>query len=349
MSALFEQFGSALPPLRGVIHAAAEVATPRRLQDIDIGAFKKEFGPKATGAWVLHELTRDVDLDFFILFSSAASVWGSKGLAHYAAANHFLDGLAHHRRALGLPALCVNWGWWRDTKAAADLEELFERLGLKTMPPVLALDALEYLLSARAVQKTVAEVEWNLFKPIYEARGPRPFLQEIRPGQQQDHIGSHQPAEFRNLLEQAPANERWALLRTHVKREVARVLGLDPSQPLDPDQGFFQMGMDSLMSVELRGRLANSLASPLPATVAFDYPTINGLTRYVAGEIVVLEPPRAFKTESGVESVDRTTSESDLVQSSQSEVGNLLDAELEALGELIPADAHEPTRRNFGG
>jgi len=143
-----------------------------------------------------------------VLFSSAAAVWGSKSLAHYAAANHFLDALAHHRRARGLPALSVNWGWWSGGGiTSADTEAFFGRIGLKQMPSAHSLEALGRLLVDGSVQKTIAAVDWDTFKAVYEAWGPRPFLQEL------DNVrkGDSEPPARRDLESLTAEEARQAL------------------------------------------------------------------------------------------------------------------------------------------
>ncbi len=134
MRALFAEFGNTLPALRGVIHAAG-VVNFHPLAGMDTNVLRASLRPKIGGAWALHELTKNKSLDFFAAFSSGASVWSAKGLAHYAAANQFLDCLAHHRRALGLPALTINWGWWAGGGTSAEWEKYFAQVGLERFPP----------------------------------------------------------------------------------------------------------------------------------------------------------------------------------------------------------------------
>ncbi|HKC11395.1 MAG TPA: SDR family NAD(P)-dependent oxidoreductase [Vicinamibacteria bacterium] len=180
MTSLFQAFGRALPSLRGVVHAAG-VMTVSGLTELEVPALLDVLRPKVAGAWVLHELTRELELDFFVLFSSAAAVWGSKGLGHYAAANHFLDALAHHRRARGRPALSVNWGWLSGGgMTSVETEAFFRRVGLQEMDSAQTLGILGRLLGEGSVQKTVAAVDWDVFKSIYEAWGPRPLLQGLQ-------------------------------------------------------------------------------------------------------------------------------------------------------------------------
>ena len=124
--------------------------------------FESVLRPKVVGAWILHQLSRDLKLDFFACFSSIASVWGSKGQAHYTAANHFLDLLAHYRRGLGLPAVSVNWGpWGGGGMTSEEAQRWLGRMGVKTLPPERAIESLGVLLGAREPQIIVANVNWT--------------------------------------------------------------------------------------------------------------------------------------------------------------------------------------------
>ena len=161
MGALFDRLRESMPPIRGVVHAAGVV----RLRDaagLDEEAMRNVLRPKVAGAWVLHELTRSLPLDFFAMFSSVASVWSSRKLADYAAANSFLDALAHHRAALGLPALSINWGPWEGAGMvdASGWGRSLELMGLRALRSEEGLDALGRLLSGPATsQVTVAAVD----------------------------------------------------------------------------------------------------------------------------------------------------------------------------------------------
>ncbi|HEU5074031.1 MAG TPA: type I polyketide synthase, partial [Polyangiaceae bacterium] len=167
--------------LRGVIHAAG-ISIPRTLLEMDRATFDAVLRAKVDGAWLLHELTRDLDLDFFVLFSSLASVLGSAMLGPYAAANHFLDALAHERNRAGLPATCINWGGWAgEGMTTAEAQSYFEQMGLGVIEAATAFSALARLTAAGAVQTTVAEIDWERYKPVFEARRRRPLLELVGP------------------------------------------------------------------------------------------------------------------------------------------------------------------------
>ncbi|HEX8539509.1 MAG TPA: beta-ketoacyl reductase, partial [Cystobacter sp.] len=241
-------------PLRGIFHAAG-VSAHRPLLETDAALVASVFHSKAKGAWALHELTRDLPLECFVLFSSASSVWGAQGMAAYAAANHFLEALAEHRRAQGLVATCINWGQWSEGGMAGSEEALrfFASVGLEAMPTASALSAMEYLVRTSAPRRTVAAVDWSRFKPLHEAKRRRPLLEGIQTGRTVAAKAPEQDtrSELLRRLEEAPSGRRRNVLLEHVRHAAARVLGAQPSA-LAPDQGFFQMGMNSLMSVELK-------------------------------------------------------------------------------------------------
>jgi epothilone polyketide synthase E len=290
MQAALEQVRRELPPLRGIVHAAG-VAMERPAAELDAAALGAVARAKVQGAWTLHELTADLDLDVFVLFSSAAAIWGARGLAHYAAANQFLDALAHYRRARGLPALSVNWGWWSGGGiATASMQQVFAQVGLRPMPGAAALTILAALLEGGAVQKTVADVDWTVFKAVYEASRCRPLLEEILPPAAPAPVSPSPAAPLARRLGGATPEEGRQILLAAVQEEVAHVLGLDPSEPMDPRTGFFKMGMKSLMTVELRNRLQSRLGRPLPPTLAFEYPTVESLAAFLAGEVFGSRP-----------------------------------------------------------
>jgi acyl carrier protein len=272
-----------------VIHAAG-VLTAEPLAQLDPDSVQAVLHPKVGGAWVLHMLTRERSLDWLVLFSSGASVWGSVGFGHYAAANHFLDTLAHFRRLSGLPAVTINWGWWTGEGLAAAGEALFRQSGLAAMSPSEALGELEQAIASGAIQETVAAVDWGVFKPIYEAKRRRPLLDEVTvdavpPDQEQASSGGR----LVGLLQRLPAGERLERLRQHVAEEVAQILGFDSPDAVDPRKGFFKLGMDSMLTVQFRNRLEASLGRPLPSTVAFEYPTVDAMSDYLLHVVLAAE------------------------------------------------------------
>jgi acyl transferase domain-containing protein len=297
MTALFASFGSTRPALRGIVHAAADVRG-EPLAEATAEVRDAVLAPKVTGSWLLHELSRDLPLDFFVLFSSTTALLGSALLGHYAAANQFLDALAHHRRREGLPALSVNWGTWDEMRVATDADRrAFAQGGLLPMRSDDALALLGRLAAGPAAQATVAAVDWDALIALYEVKRPRPLLAELRA--RPDAVaaaGRPRAVALRTQLQAAPAEARRDQVLEHVRSEVASVLGLDPSR-VDVEQGLFDMGMDSLMAVDLKTRLETSVGQRLASTLTFNHPTVSALTAYLADQVLGLAPePSETKT-----------------------------------------------------
>ncbi len=283
---LFDRFGYDLPALRGVVHAAGVVST-KPLAEMDVEALRFVFGPKVSGAWLLHRFTENLALDFFVLFSSSAAILGLAGMGHYAAANAFLDGLAHFRRGRGLPALSINWGWWSGDGMASDEQAAyFAEIGQNGMATEAALNALIGLLAGKQTQAMVAAIDWPRFKPIYEAKRTRPLLKNISLEMETAVPDSHA---FLQELNAARPERRHELLRRHVQAAVARIMEFATPETFDPDAGFFKVGMDSIMAVQLRVILEQNLGQPLPATIAFEYPTVNKLTQFLVSDVLQWE------------------------------------------------------------
>jgi acyl carrier protein len=264
--------------LRGVVHAAG-VGGIESLQGMTRESLSRVLRAKVQGSWGLHELTRGEELDFFVGFSSIASVWGSKGQAHYAAGNRFVDMLAQYRRRRGEVGLSVNWGPWSGGgMASEEAQGWLGRMGVGALEPELGLAALEQMLGSGEAQIAAAKVEWKQFKAVYELRGRRSLLEAIEGGEevQQTSVTS---SDLRQRL--AEHENPIALLREHLKDEIRRVMHLGKSENVPLQQGFFEMGMDSIMAVELKNRLEASLSIRLPATVGLEYPTIESLSEYL--------------------------------------------------------------------
>jgi len=273
-----------------VIHAAV-AARSEPLRDMTIDALQSVFRPKVSGAWVLHELTARIELDSFVPFSSTTALLGVKDLAHYAAPNTSLPALAHHRKAPGRPAVSINWGVWDELGGgSADPQETFAGAGLRRMPSPRALKVLGHLLYSDAPQVMVADVDWATLKPVYEAKRRRPFLEQV--GARTTGRPTTPAAKVSDILQRLEAarpQDRLDLLVDHVRGEVAKVLRLEPGRTIELNRGLFDLGMDSLMSVELKSRLEASLGRPLPSTLTFNYPNVGALADYLAKEALCLQ------------------------------------------------------------
>lgn len=276
-SALDEMAGT-MPALGGVFHAAG-VSGFKPLAELGDEEFAAVLAPKVDGARWLDELTRGKPIEHFVLFSSIASVWGSHGQTHYAAANSFLDALAHERRRAGLAALSVNWGPW-DEVGMADgaAREQLRRVGLRPLNPDAAFETLGRALASQRTQVVVAEVDWSVLRPLLTLRRQQSLLDDVAG----DNSSRRNSPETRDAVVAArlralDPTQRTEALGRYLQDEVAHVLGRDPTLGIDPQQGFFSLGMDSLMAVELRAKLEQDLGLALPATLAFDRSTLAAL------------------------------------------------------------------------
>jgi len=275
-----------MPPLRGVIHLAAVLDDGVLLQQT-VDRFHKVLASKAEGAWHLHTLTRERQLDWFVLFSSISAIFGSAGQGNYAAANAFLDSLAQQRRSQGLPALAINWGMWNQVGMAAALDdrdrERWAAQGLGAMAPAQALAALGQALRLDDTQVVITPVDWSVFRERAASR-ERPFFADLIHDAARDAVAAEPAAARSGLLDawaDTPPGKRRNLLLAYLRDAVLRVLGLDASAPIAPRQPLSELGLDSLMAVELRNALSKTLGCPLPATLLFDYPTIDTLADFL--------------------------------------------------------------------
>ncbi|MEE8522653.1 MAG: SDR family NAD(P)-dependent oxidoreductase, partial [Thermoanaerobaculia bacterium] len=294
---LLAEIDASMPPLAGIVHAAG-VLDDGVLSSLDWPRFAAVLAPKVAGAWNLHDLTSGMTLDFFVLFSSAASLLGPPAQGNYAAANAFLDALAHYRKSLGLPAVSLDWGPWAEAGMAADAARRDRRRsarGVESLRPEQGLRILEWVLHQDLAQLAALKLDWTALLEAFPAGGEPSLLAELA-----GEVRSAAPATERRggllgRLQEAPAGERRDLLGAYVRDEVGRVLGLDPAQPIEPQQGFFDLGMDSLMAVELRNRLLAELGSAvsLDNTLIFDRPTPEALTAYLEGELLGTQLPAA--------------------------------------------------------
>jgi NADPH:quinone reductase-like Zn-dependent oxidoreductase/SAM-dependent methyltransferase len=299
VDALFAPFGRELPPLRGVFHSALVLDDGALLQQT-AERFARVMSPKVLGGWLLHSHTKSLPLDFFVAFTAAGSVIGSAGQGNYAAANAFMDALISHRRSRGLPGLSVQWGMWSEVGAAAAMQmadRLAER-GFGSMPTDVALAALRDAMHRvpPLAQVAIAPIDWPAFFAAASGASARPFFAKLMleaqraerrnaPTQRKAEAGARR--DLRRELNAAPPARRAGILSAHVRAQVGRVLGLDASHVLDPRQPLQELGLDSLMAVELRTLLGGGLQleRALPATLAFDYPSMDAIASFLAREL----------------------------------------------------------------
>jgi acyl transferase domain-containing protein len=291
VAAVLARLGTDLPPLSGVFHAAGVVAD-RLLVQHSWPLFETVFAPKVEGAWVLHQLTRHLPLDFFVLFSSASTLLGGAGLANYVAANEFLDALAGYRRGLGLAALSIDWGPWAETGMAKDVgssrEAEWLAVGMHPLPPAAALHALGRALDGWTGRIGIMALDWSRMARHPSRRSLGHFADLLLPrGEPKPAPG--QPS-MRRRIEAAPGSARRSLLLSYVRAEAGSVIGWASGEPFSVNQGFFDLGMDSLQANELRNRLQSGLGCALPPTVVFKFPTVAALSTHLAQDVFGAEP-----------------------------------------------------------
>ena len=270
-------------PLKGIFHTAGSIddapidkQTPERLE--------KVFAAKAQGAWHLHEITQSekITFDYFVLFSSVASLLGSAAQSNYACANSFLDGLAQYRQQQGLVAQSINWGPWGQVGMATNLATTHQRQGLVPFKTEQGLQALDYALHQATAQLGIMHINW---KKMGEQTTRIPSWLDSLLQQKEESALIKQ-------LQAVPQEDREILLKAAILQEVRKVLGLSSVQSLNEQQGFFEMGMDSLMALELKNRLQTLLGKSLSNTLAFDYPTLDQLVPYLAQQLNLSQLPQ---------------------------------------------------------
>ena len=276
-----------LPPLGGVIHSVG-VLSDGALTNQSWERFETVLWPKVLGGWHLHRATLERELEFFILFSSRVGVMGNPGQANHASANAFLDQLAGHRRALGLPGQSIAWGAWSEIGEAAEQRERIDRqrtaLGGRWFTPQQGLWALDQLVRQDGTTSVVMAMDWSMFEEAVEDRPL--FLEDLLSRTAEDDAGAEAPSgDLLSQLQGTPAGARGELLVSFLQQEVRAVLRL-PATPA-PTVGFFDLGMDSLMAVELRNRLNRAFADvyTVPNTAVFDYPDIAALAGHLVEEL----------------------------------------------------------------
>ncbi|MGI5183697.1 SDR family NAD(P)-dependent oxidoreductase [Dactylosporangium sp. CA-152071] len=279
-------------PLTAVVHTAG-VTQDGVLDTMEHRHVETVFRPKVDAAWHLHELTRDLDLSAFVLFSSTSGVFGGAGQANYAAANVFLDGLAAHRRAQGLPAHSLAWGWWAETSAmTAKLADThFRRIGQGGLVAMPTEEGLALFDRAIAVERPlVAPMRLDL-SAFAAGRGQPPsLLRELvrTPVRQAAAAAGPAAAEApfaQRVLDRPPA-ERRQLVLDAVRAETTAVLGHVSPDAVDVDRAFIEQGFDSLTAIDLRNRLATLTGLRLAATLVFDHPSVTTLADHLYSELV---------------------------------------------------------------
>ena len=312
-------------PLRGVVHAAGLLDDGLLLEQSP-ARFRKVMAPKIRGAVHLDALTRDLPLDFFVLYSSAAGLMGSPGQGNYAAANAFLDALAHHRRTQGRPALSIDWTAFSEVGLAVAQENRGARIGsqgMRSLSPAEGLSVLARLLQTDRAQIGVVPLDIRQWLEFYPAAASSRTLSRL--------VGAYRagagrpagdPEVKKRLAAAAGPDERRVVVEDVVRKHVSQVLRI-PENKVASNEPLTGLGMDSLMGLELRNRIESSLGMTVPATLLWTYPTVTALSGHLANELGGNTPGETVQAErDAVAAVERI---------SESEAALLIDQEFEVL------------------
>lgn len=284
VSRLMRTISSELPPLRGVVQSAG-VLDDGILAQLDWDRFARLFEPRVYGSWLLHEYTKSLGLDFFVLNSSLWTLLGSAGQGNYTASSTFLDSLAAHRRVAGLPATAVNWCAWSGgglaTVSGARGEAMLSSLGMKFVSPDLAMQMFDNLMHRDVDQIAVAVVDW----PTYAGKmGKSSFLAELLNRNEDSRTSKFAQAKPvldtpRTAINGQARQQLLMRLQQHIMAKLGFAEAIDPDQPLN------EIGLDSLMSVSLSNSLEDEFGIPIPVADLISGPTINQLVDGVFGEL----------------------------------------------------------------
>ncbi|APS22776.1 beta-ketoacyl synthase [Streptomyces sp. Tue 6075] len=281
------------PPLTAVVHAA-DLARIMPVGDIDADALREVLSVKADSALYLDELLGDRPLDSFVVFSSAAGVWGGGGQGVAGAVNAFLDALVEQRRARGLSSTSLAWGVIEGLGVAADpeVQQLLRRRGVTPMASEVAVGALSAAIQSDDGVVAVADIDWSTFVPAFTSSRPSPLLSDLPEVRRITEAAGSAPeqaetdAGLANQLAGANEAEQTRILLKLVREQAAAALGQTDLEQVKPRQAFQEMGFDSLAAVTLRNALAAAVGASLPATAIFDYPTPAALVDYLRDELV---------------------------------------------------------------
>lgn len=327
---LLQNVGETLPPLRGVIHAAGVLADAT-IANLTREQYQTVIAPKIQGAWNLHQHSLQTPLDFFILFSSVATLVGTPGQGNYVAANTFLDALAHYRRSQGLPALSLNWGAWSEVGMAAAQSNRGERMevqGIGSLSPEEGIMALAHVFNHQKPQIGIMEFNLAQWAQAFPRALDRPILAQLAAELSAVNENGDGPQEARTVREEllaARPRERQDMLLDHVREQVVHVLRVAPAR-IEPNTTMQSLGVDSLMALEIRGRLEATFGVTLSGTVIWNYPTPSALATHIAGKMGISlkngQQPTAEMT--------AAATESDVTPDIEAELSQVLEAAIAA-------------------
>ncbi|MET7609414.1 beta-ketoacyl synthase N-terminal-like domain-containing protein, partial [Streptomyces avermitilis] len=280
-------------PLTTVIHTAG-ILDDATLTNLTPTQLNNVLRAKAHSAHLLHQLTQHTPLTAFVLYSSAAATFGAPGQANYAAANAYLDALAHHRHTHHLPATSIAWGTWQGNGlATGQVSEHLRRRGMFAMPPELAVTAVDCAIASGRPSLLVADIDWKKLGPVLSSKSSA-LLEDLPQAQGTEETRSTvertESTSLRQLLTGRSRSEQEEELLSLVRTHSAAVLGRNDSEAIPPGRLFRDLGFDSLAAVELRNHLAAKTELALPTTLVFDYPSPTKLAQFLLSEIAELQP-----------------------------------------------------------
>ena len=283
MSRIFTKIQKISDPLRGIFHLAGVSGRKAKLSECTLDDIAEVFQAKVRGSWNLHQLSLATQLDYFVLFSTAGAIWGAKEQGLYDTASHFMDALAHLRHLQKLPATSLNWALLAGNGIVSqDYEDWLKQIGMKEIALDKAFAAMTAIMESGKTQILLADVDWVRFKNIYQSKGNKPIFEKL--GEYKNSVkGIQQSISTRRFLEEIPPGERRQHLFEYIGKQVGTILG--NKQIPDTEQGFLEMGIDSLLSIELKNRLEKGLEVALPASLIFDFPNIRRLVDYLVEQV----------------------------------------------------------------
>ncbi|KJK85338.1 Erythronolide synthase, modules 1 and 2 [Metarhizium anisopliae BRIP 53284] len=271
-------------PLRGVVHAAG-VVDSGTLSSLTARKCAAVFAPKVDGLWNLHQLTKHMDLDLFMMFSSISGIIGLPGLGNYAAANSFIDSLAHLRRAQGLPASSVAYGTWAGDGMATTLVPTtrahLAQLGQGFLPPEAGLEIFEQAVYQGRALTVAAVLDLQRLRAYYEEQGGVPPLLHSMLGGTKVHKPADEVVSLRDLLAEAAPEKYGSIVLHMVQETIAKALGYTRAEDVDASRPMQELGIDSLTAILTRNHLATLTGIALPPNIALLYPNLKSLSEFL--------------------------------------------------------------------
>ena len=298
LATVLSNLPDAFLPLRGVVHAAGIEGGNYSLAELEPDVLRQTLRPKVRGTWNLHQLTLNWKLDFFVNFSSIAAVWGSARQAHYGAANEFQNLFAQYRQALGMPVLTINWsaiaGAGIIERAGDRTVQQLSQLGIQTLSLDLMTAALELLVGNEQGQRVVASVDWQKLDAVYQARRSRRLLAKLVEQKEVNKPNFVEQLEtltepetsinYFDKLQAATPEKRQEAIATYLQSQIAKVLGFKNGRLPAIDRNLLQVGMDSLMMMQVLSQLKQDLQLTVYPREFYDRPCIEDLAAYLATE-----------------------------------------------------------------